>query len=626
MAGKAKPIDLSAKIAEKKRRTEKLKAERETLVKDRATRTGTTAPIDLAEQHKRLLDQAEQLIQQLGANISVKPEPEPERKMIVERQSVLSILPKITYEREAQTTEEGRLKDGGVYVREGQAPAAAAGSPASPTAPVQPQQGKDGQAQQTGQQKKDDGPVIKFEDEKKEIQPMKEKVKREILTGPDFQNYWKRAAQVIERVLATNENYDPMVDYSTEQQQASKVGRAAEKMTIRTKLAADDLTAGRPVTSLDHSPVYDELYLAAYGESEVRLASADEPDGLVLVWSDQLPNKPEFRLSCQSTVLAAKFHPTNPKLLIGATYTGEVVLWDMRTDKSTPVARTSLAEGHTYPIYCLFTVPSVRDVHSILSLSTDGKMCVWSDQALVTPREVMFKLEKKESQQRAPELTASCFSLSPRDPTVILFGSDEGTVYKGKYNTDNQGVYDKVDGAHDGPITAIQFHPTTNAPSPKQVQDVFLTASYDWTVKLWNDKLARPVYTFETYNDYVYDLQWSPTHPSLFASGDGAGFVTLWNLNVDLEVPAIKLQVSPDAAINRIKFKRDGSRLVAGTSKGDIYVLDLIPELHHANQVTWRADAPGPASESDASSGGAPLALTPSMSLPSSSSSSSASP
>jgi WD40 repeat protein len=46
----------------------------------------------------------------------------------------------------------------------------------------------------------------------------------------------------------------------------------------------------------------------------------------------------------------------------------------------------------------------------------------------------------------------------------------------------------------------------------------------------------RPVYSFEDNGDYIYDVQWSPLHPALFATADGSGRLDLWNLNNDTEV------------------------------------------------------------------------------------------
>ena len=64
---------------------------------------------------------------------------------------------------------------------------------------------------------------------------------------------------------------------------------------------------------------------------------------------------------------------------------------------------------------------------------------------------------------------------------------------------------------------------------------------------------TKPIYSFEDFGDYVYDIRWyvshvlvdkyiliysyrSPKHPALFATADGNGVVDLWNLNKDTEV------------------------------------------------------------------------------------------
>ena len=47
---------------------------------------------------------------------------------------------------------------------------------------------------------------------------------------------------------------------------------------------------------------------------------------------------------------------------------------------------------------------------------------------------------------------------------------------------------------------------------------------------------SKPLYSFEDNSDYVYDVEWSPIHPALFAAVDGMGKVDLWNLNNDTEV------------------------------------------------------------------------------------------
>jgi len=59
-------------------------------------------------------------------------------------------------------------------------------------------------------------------------------------------------------------------------------------------------------------------------------------------------------------------------------------------------------------------------------------------------------------------------------------------------------------------------------------------------VKLWNPKLRTdPLCSFESAEDYVYDVCWNRGNPTLFTSVDGEGYIDLWDLSRDLEVPIL---------------------------------------------------------------------------------------
>ncbi len=47
---------------------------------------------------------------------------------------------------------------------------------------------------------------------------------------------------------------------------------------------------------------------------------------------------------------------------------------------------------------------------------------------------------------------------------------------------------------------------------------------------------VQPIVSFEEFDDYVYDVKWSPVHPALFAAVDGSGNLHLYNLNQETEV------------------------------------------------------------------------------------------
>ena len=90
----------------------------------------------------------------------------------------------------------------------------------------------------------------------------------------------------------------------------------------------------------------------------------------------------------------------------------------------------------------------------------------------------------------------------------------------------------------------------------------------DWTVRLWNPKkYNRSIRTFESAEDYIYDVQWSPTHPSIFASCDGEGNIDIWDIVKDIEAPFLKHKAEI-SAIHKLKWDNDGRKILTGNSAG----------------------------------------------------------
>ena len=126
-------------------------------------------------------------------------------------------------------------------------------------------------------------------------------------------------------------------------------------------------------------------------------------------------------------------------------------------------------------------------------------------------------------------------------------------------------------------MTSLSVHPGTsqNAQYP-EMTDLLLSSSMDWTVKLWSPKeRTSPLFTFEASQEYVYDCQWSPTHPSVFASCDAEGFVDVWDINKDKEAPLVRTQVheKDSRPLNCLRWNSDGRRLVTGDAAGRISLL-----------------------------------------------------
>jgi dynein intermediate chain len=142
------------------------------------------------------------------------------------------------------------------------------------------------------------------------------------------------------------------------------------------------------------------------------------------------------------------------------------------------------------------------------------------------------------------------------------------------------GINECFDG-HFGPVTGLSIN---QAQGPIDFSHIFLTSSFDWSIKLWNLKEpGKALYSFENNSDYVYEASWSPIHPALFASIDGTGRLDLWNLINDSEVPIST--VTTDAALNKIKWTHNGLQIAVGDDQGKISIYDV-----NENYAQPRAD------------------------------------
>lgn len=326
-------------------------------------------------------------------------------------------------------------------------------------------------------------------------------------------------------------------------------------------------SSNRIITSLDWSPHIPELCLASYSQSFE--GNPNDPQGVVLLWSLSLRSRPEFTCFCQSNVTAAKFNQYSNSVIVGGTYSGQIVLWDLRA-KSIPVQRSGMASGgHAHPVYSLAIV-GTQNSHNIVSVSNDGKLCVWSTNMLTTPQKVIdlkskSKLDKGEQQNVNP----TCICFPEEEANNFYAGVEDGNIYSAQVHA-NQATNDNITESYNGhiaPITGLSMMPHYQGLS-SDVSNLLLSSSYDWTVKLWNPKLRTdPICSFESAEDYVYDVCWNRANPTLFTSVDGEGYIDLWDLSRDLEVPILHYKAD-SSAINKALWSKDGSKLLTGNSSG----------------------------------------------------------
>lgn len=418
------------------------------------------------------------------------------------------------------------------------------------------------------------GPVV---EEKPVPRELSEEERRKIVMSEDFLNFFSRASAVVERAMF--EEVDIFADYFGTDDDDQRGGQLeGEQLKLNRQFFDERWSKHRTVTSLDWSTQFPELLLSSYNSNK---DSPNEPEGVALVWNIKFKKTtPEFIFHCQSPVTSACFANFHPNLIVGGTYSGQIVLWDNRSHKHTPVQRTplsALAVTHTHPVYCIDVVGS-QNAHNLVSLSTDGKICFWSLDMLSQPQD---SLELQYKQNRP--VASWCCSFPYGDFNNYVVGCEDGAVYTACRHGSKSGISEIFE-SHQGPVTGVDCHAV---PGAVDFSPYFLTSSFDWTVKLWNMKENRLLHSFEDNSDYIFDVKWSPTHPALFSTVDGSGRLDLWNLNIETEVPAASVVVENNAGLNRCRWHQAGHTIAAGDDSGKIHIYEVGEPLAVPRSDDW---------------------------------------
>lgn len=328
-----------------------------------------------------------------------------------------------------------------------------------------------------------------------------------------------------------------------------------------------------------------------------------------------LHSRPEYTFHATSDLLTAQFSLFHPSLLLGGTYSGQVLLWDTRSRTVLPSQKSPLTGaangGHTHPVYSMAIV-GTQNANNIISCSTDGVVCGWTADRLSQPQEYLTLTAPPPS--KTEDLSPLCMGFSPADPTSFLVGTEEGTIYP-CHRYDRAGAVKGTDTrlrykGHTAPVTSVAFHP---ARGPIDFGDLFLSTGLDWSIKLWksrpasttsiaaasstagpgsNAEIVEPLLDLPR-EDIVYDAQWSPLRPGVFSAVDGAGNVEVWDLAVETEVPVARIspEVNKQAqsglaakSLNKVSWEeKDGKRLAVGGAAGVLSVFEVGSALSGEN-------------------------------------------
>ena len=308
------------------------------------------------------------------------------------------------------------------------------------------------------------------------------------------------------------------------------------------------------------------------------------------------PNKADQALDVGSCLMCIEYHPILPNLCAGGAFNGQIIIWDLsRTEDIEVCVSKNVEDGHHEPVTKLFWQVSSKS-NTLLSLGMDGKVLRWEVklsryqdpeltliQGFVITGSYIPRDHSTAPSNRAADIGGTAMSFSHEDESLFVVGTESGLVLKcSTLSTElplDRGIKIQfrspitlVYNSHNGPVYDVHFSPVH--------RNLFLTASTDGTIRLYNTLQPRPFQVLEPVSGYVFGVQWSPHRPLVFAAATANGSLLVYDLKKSRVGPVLQIPVNQTkSSVYSLAFNRQSDVLCTGDSKGTVKIWKLSPGL-----------------------------------------------
>ncbi|NXT56122.1 WDR34 protein, partial [Pluvianellus socialis] len=326
------------------------------------------------------------------------------------------------------------------------------------------------------------------------------------------------------------------------------------------------------------------------------------------------PQHPDLVVDVPSSVMCLAFHPSQPSLVAGGLFSGELVVWDTGRTDDPVVWRTGLTDDtHTDPVYQVNWLPDAqhRNQARLLSVSTDGKILVWREERdgrlalaegfAVVAQQIPRGTGLKKFAWGEAAVGVTSLSFSHFDPRVFVVGVEGGYSLKCSTAAETLALHrtgssvplrapaELAFSPHGGPVYSVSC-----SPFHRQVlrinagpANLFLSCGTDGQAHLHSMLQTQPLVSLQLSKKYLFCVRWSPVRPLVFAaaSGEGncnkcfcsVGDVHLFDFEKSSQKPALSLkQAAGEHPVYCVEFNTKQTRLLAaGDATGTVKVWQL---------------------------------------------------
>lgn len=335
-----------------------------------------------------------------------------------------------------------------------------------------------------------------------------------------------------------------------------------------------------------------------------------------------------YEIEVEGCLTSLRFHSIEPNLLVGATFNGQMFLWDL--NRPDPLVASTVVDEylHSEAVSSIIWPATGVEEPMLLTLGADGKVLHWDNS-------LEFPLRGFLVRSKGTVEGGFCMSSFPDDISTIVVGSETGRVFKlnipapktaklpsggmkwrreaefilnnavsahrqqlkalaerycqdtGRREVDAVSLFNckpelsilysnSVSFAyeqHDGKVTGVSC-------SPFQ-RNLFVTSSTDGTARLYSLLQAKALLVLQPLtNVRLTSVSWSLSKPTLLALGASNSCVYLYDFSKSNSLPHSFLEGDGRAAVTQVAFsKTQRDFLAVAYSSGEVRVFQLAHSL-----------------------------------------------
>jgi dynein intermediate chain 1 len=321
-----------------------------------------------------------------------------------------------------------------------------------------------------------------------------------------------------------------------------------------------------------------DLFAVGYGSYDFLKQST----GLICCYTIKNPTFPEFQFTMESGVMCLDFHPKYPALLAVGCYDGTTMVYDIRIKgNNKPIYQSTVRTAkHTDPVWQVKWAPlEAGKALSFYSISSDGRVTNWNLMKNKLEPEEVIKLKlvndgDKELSENKKEAFmfglagGMCFDFNKYNDSLFLVGTEEGKIhlcskaYSGQYLETYEGHYLAVYA-----VKWNTFHPR-----------VFISCSADWTIKMWDKNISRPIKGFDL-GCAIGDIEWAPYSSTVFSAVTSAGSLYVWDLAQEKHTHLCEHPAMKKAKALHVTFNKTDPIILVGDERGGVNSFILSKQL-----------------------------------------------